>query len=58
LTAIGLVVLAVAVPPLTGWSVRASSHFPHTVAPLHAVWHPDVGIGTPLAIVVVCLGIR
>jgi hypothetical protein len=58
LTAIGLVVLAVAVPPLTGWSVRASSHFPHTVAPLHAVWHPVVGIGTPLAIVVGCLGIR
>jgi hypothetical protein len=56
--ALGLVLLAVAVPPLTGWSVRATSHFPHTVAPLHAVWHPVVGIGTPLAVLVGWLGIR
>jgi hypothetical protein len=56
--AVVLVALAVAVPLLTGWSVRATSHAPHTVAPLRAVWYPTVGIGTPLAILVGCLGIR
>ena len=50
--ALALVVLAVAVPLLTGWSVRATSHFPHTVAPLHATWHPVVGLGTPLLILI------
>jgi methylthioxylose transferase len=56
--ALSLVVLAVVVPPLTGWSVRATSHSPHTVAPLHATWRPMVGIGTPSAILVAWLGIR
>jgi methylthioxylose transferase len=52
-----LVLLAIAVPLVTGWSVRATSHFPHTVAPLHAVWHPVIGVGTPLALVIGWLGI-
>ncbi len=52
-----LVGLAIAVPLVTGWSVHATSHFPHTVAPLHAVWHPVVGVGTPLAVLVGWLGV-
>jgi methylthioxylose transferase len=52
-----LVGLAIAVPLVTGWSVHATSHFPHTVAPLHAVWHPVVGVGTPLAALVGWLGV-
>ena len=55
---IGLVVLAIALPLVTGWSVRATSHFPHTIAPLHATWHPIVGIGTPLALLVGWWGVR
>jgi len=54
---LGLVVLAMAVPLVTGWSVRATSHFPHTVAPLHATWHPVVGIGTLPALLVGWLGV-
>jgi hypothetical protein len=56
---VGLVLtgLAIAVPPVFGWSVRATSHFPHTVAPLHAVWHPVVGVGTPLAVLIGWLGV-
>jgi hypothetical protein len=57
LAGLALVGLAVAVPPVLGWSVRATSHFPHTVAPLHAVWHPVVGVGTPLAGLIGWLGV-
>jgi methylthioxylose transferase len=53
-----VVALAVAVPLATGWSVHATSHFPRTVAPLHATWHPVVGVGTPLALLIGWLGIR
>ncbi len=53
-----MVVLAVATPLATGWSVRATSHFPHTVAPLHATWHPVVGIGSPLTLLMGWVGIR
>jgi hypothetical protein len=58
IASLGLVVLAIGVPLTTGWSVRATSHFPHTVAPLHATWHPTVGVGTPLALLVGWLGVR
>jgi methylthioxylose transferase len=53
-----LVALAVLVPIATGWSVHATAHFEHTVAPLHAVWHPMAGIGTPLALLVGWHGVR
>jgi hypothetical protein len=39
--AVGLVVLAMALPAVTGWDVHVR-HFP----PLHADWHPRVGPGT------------
>ncbi|MFH8250233.1 hypothetical protein ACH3VR_07700 [Microbacterium sp. B2969] len=43
--AILLVVAAMAVPAVTGWDVRAGA-FP----PLHSIWVPRVGPGTPLAV--------
>ncbi|MEZ5094272.1 hypothetical protein [Nocardioides sp.] len=46
-----LVVVAMALPAVTGWNVHVF-HFP----PLHADWDPRVGWGTPLALVVGGLG--
>lgn len=55
--ALVLVVLAVAVPLVTGWHVHATSHSPRTVAPLHATWRPMLGPGTPFALLLGALGI-
>jgi methylthioxylose transferase len=54
---LALVALAITLPPALGWSVHATAHFPDTVAPLHAVWHPVIGLGTPIAVVVGWLGV-
>ncbi len=51
--ALVLVVLAVAVPAVTGWNVRVNS-FP----PLHAEWAPRVGWGTGPAVVLAVLAGR
>lgn len=51
-TAIVLIAVAIAVPPLTGWNVHVNS-FP----PLHAEWMPRLGPGTPLAILLGVAGI-
>src|SRR5213080_4794056 len=48
--ALGLIALAVAVPPAFGWSVHVRS-FP----PLHASWNPRVGVGTVPAILLAVL---
>jgi hypothetical protein len=53
-----LVALAVLVPTITRWHVLATHDWPHTVAPLHATWHPVVGVGTPFAVVLAILGVR
>lgn len=58
LTGLALVAGAVVLPLATGWSVHATDGFAHTVAPLHATWHPAVGVGTPFALLVGLLGIR
>ena len=52
-TAVALMVLAMAVPAVTGWFVHVNS-FP----PLHAVWHPRVGWGTVPALLLAVLGVR
>jgi methylthioxylose transferase len=52
-TAVGLMVLAMAVPALTGWFVHVNS-FP----PLHAEWAPRVGFGTAPALLLAVLGVR
>jgi methylthioxylose transferase len=52
-TALGLMVLAMAVPALTGWFVHVNS-FP----PLHAEWAPRVGWGTAPALLLAVLGVR
>lgn len=48
---VGLMVLAMAVPAVTGWNVRVNS-FP----PLHAEWDPRVGWGTVPAVALAVLG--
>jgi hypothetical protein len=48
--AAALVVLAMAVPAVTGWNVRVR-HFP----PLHADWDPRVGVGTVAALAIAAL---
>lgn len=48
-----LIVASMAIPAVTGWDVRAG-HFP----PLHSIWMPRIGPGTPAAIllgVLMCL---
>ncbi len=52
-TALALMVLAMAVPAVTGWNVRVN-HFP----PLHADWAPRVGWGTLPALVLAGLVAR
>jgi methylthioxylose transferase len=52
-TAVGLMVLAMAVPAVTGWFVHVNS-FP----PLHAEWAPRVGYGTAPALLLAVLGVR
>jgi hypothetical protein len=44
-SALALIVAALAIPAITGWEVRAGQ-FP----PLHSIWVPRVGPGTPAAI--------
>ncbi|WP_017934451.1 hypothetical protein [Nocardioides sp. Iso805N] len=41
-----LIGLAVVVPLATGWQVHARAGSSHGVAPLHALWAPNVGPGT------------
>ncbi len=48
--AVSLMVLAMAVPAVTGWNVRVN-HFP----PLHAEWMPRAGYATPVAIALAVL---
>src|SRR5690348_3710844 len=52
-TAFALLVLAMAVPAVTGWYVHVQS-FP----PLHAQWAPRVGWGTVPALLLAVLGVR
>ena len=48
-----LMVLAMAVPALTGWYVHV-----HSVPPLHAEWDPRVGWSTAPALLLAVLGVR
>ncbi|GAA1469993.1 hypothetical protein [Microbacterium thalassium] len=45
-----LIAASVIIPAATGWNVRAG-HFP----PLHAIWDPGIGPGTPAAILLAVL---
>ncbi len=51
--AVALMLLAMAVPALTGWNVRVNS-FP----PLHAEWMPRLGAGTLPALLLALLALR
>jgi hypothetical protein len=51
--AAGLMLTALAVPPLLGWNVEARD-----VAPLNALWDPRVGPGTAVALVLGGAGVR
>lgn len=53
ITAVVLIVAALAIPPLTGWEVWAN-HFP----PLHARWRPHIGLGTVPALAIAFIAIR
>lgn len=50
---VALMVLAMAVPAITGWDVHVK-RFP----PLHALWDPEVGVGTLPALLLALLAIR
>jgi hypothetical protein len=52
-----LVAAAIAVPPLTGWSVHASLHPVRPLAPLAGWVDPRVGPGTPVALALALAGV-
>ena len=55
--AVLLVILAFAVPPLTGWDVAARSTTPD-LPPLHGYWDPKAGATTVLALLLAGSGLR
>lgn len=56
--ALALMVLAVAVPHLTGWDVRARTNPAGSFPPLNATWEPHVALTTLPALAVAVLGWR
>ena len=57
--AVLLVVVAVALPRLTGWQVYSHGDpSPEDVPPLHSLWEPKLGPGTVPAVVIALLGWR
>ncbi len=57
--AVLLVVVAVALPRLTGWQVYSHGDpSPEDVPPLHSLWEPKLGPGTVPALVIAVLGWR
>jgi hypothetical protein len=59
--AVGLVVVAAVVPPLTGWQVNARSPragAAGSLPPLHGFWDPRVGPGTVAALLLAAVGVR
>lgn len=49
---LGLVVLAWAVPTVTGWEVHSRADRPDGVPPLHALWDPKIAPASVLALLV------
>lgn len=56
--ALALMVLAPAVPLITGWDVRARAHPAGTFPPLNALWEPHIGLTSVPAVLLAVLGWR
>jgi hypothetical protein len=56
--ALALMVLAPAIPRLTGWDVRARTHPEGTFPPLNALWEPHLGLTSLPALALAVLGWR
>ncbi|UUZ59313.1 hypothetical protein [Nocardioides sp. B-3] len=56
--ALALMLLAPAVPLITGWDVRARTHPAGTFPPLNALWEPHIGFTSVPAVLLAMLGWR